>query len=133
MDKKQDYSKKRILVVEDEKDIRDLYAEILKNEGFDVSVACNGEEGYSAMYEGGFDLILLDIMLPKLDGFKILEKLKKETPPKKPNHAIVILTNLGEDLSVSKGVSYGVRGYLVKSDYTPDQILKEVKVYLNNI
>lgn len=123
-------TKKRILVVEDEKELRELYIEILKQEGYDVVGAIDGEEGYRAMYEGGYDLVMLDVMLPKMDGFKILEKLNRETPPKKPNHAVIILTNLGHDLTVAKGVSFGVRGYLVKSEYTPDQIIKEVKNFL---
>lgn len=121
--------KKKILIVEDEKDLRDLYIEIFNEEGFDVSSAADGEEGYSAMYGGGYDLVLLDIMLPKMDGFQILEKLKDQ-PQKNPNNAIVMLTNLAQDLNISKGISYGVKGYLVKSDYTPEQILKEVKNYL---
>lgn len=125
-----DTTKKRILVVEDEKELRELYVDILKQEGYEVDFAADGEEGYKVMLKGGYDLVLLDLMLPIMDGFQILEKLKTENQPEKPNRSIVILTNLGQDLTITKGISYGVRGYLIKSDYTPDQILKEIKDYL---
>src|SRR3990167_5866710 len=87
--------RKRILVVEDERYLRELYVEILKEEGYEVDWAADGEEGYQAMYNGGYDLVLLDIILPKMDGLKILKKLKHETPPQKPNGVIIVLSNLG--------------------------------------
>ncbi len=126
-------AKKRVLVVEDEKYLRELYVEILQEEGYDVHQAADGEEGYTAMQGGGYDLVLLDIMLPKMDGLKILEKLKNETPPKMPNRTIVILSNLGQDSIIAEGVALGAGGYMIKSDYTPDQILAEVKNYLAQI
>ena len=76
-----------ILVVEDDQFIRELYIDILQDEGYDVDHAVDGEEGYAKLHMGGFDLVLLDIMLPKIDGIKILEKLKNETQPVSPNKA----------------------------------------------
>src|SRR5687767_11016689 len=119
--------KKRILVVEDDQYLRDLYVEILQNEGFAVDKAVDGEQGYMAMYNGGYDLVLLDIMLPKMDGLHILEKITKETPPMKPNGPVVILSNLGQDAAIAQGVALGARGYLIKSDHTPDQVIVKVK------
>ena len=121
--------KKRILVVEDEKYLRELYLEILKDEGYEVVGAADGEEGFNAMKQGGFSLILLDIMLPKMDGISILKKIT-ETPPDKPNGSVVILSNLGQDNVIAEGISLGAKGYMVKSDYTPDQVVTEVKNYL---
>lgn len=132
MDQNKSPVKKRILVVEDEEVLRKLYAQILREAGYEVVEAEDGEKGYDSMLEGGFDLVLLDIMLPKMTGLQILEKLKKGPPPKKPNHNIVILTSIGQDETIAKGLAYGVRGYMIKSDYTPDQILKEVNTYLNS-
>jgi CheY-like chemotaxis protein len=120
---------KRILIAEDEDYLRDLYKEILEEEGHKVETAINGREGYTKMQEGGYDLVLLDIIMPKMDGLQILEKLK-ETPPKEPNKSIVILTNLDQDLTIAKGLSYGIRGYMMKSDYTPDTLLRELQQYL---
>jgi DNA-binding response OmpR family regulator len=123
-------TKKRILVVEDEAPLRELYVSILTDEGYAVDSAADGDEGYQKMYQGGYNLVMLDIMLPKLDGLKILEKLNTVSKPLKPNNAVVLLTNLGQDLVVAKAVQYNVRGYMMKSDYTPDQVVKEVKNYL---
>lgn len=122
---------KKILVVEDDQYIRELYIDILLDEGYDVEHAVDGEEGYQKMHAGGYDLVLLDIMLPKMDGIKILEKLKNETPPVTPNGAVMVLSNLGQETIIANAISLGARGYLIKSDHTPDQVIFKVKEYLN--
>ena len=116
--------------MEDEIYLRDLYVKILKNEGYKVDSAADGEEGYALLRVGGYDLVLLDIILPKIDGLKILDNLNTSTPPKSPNKAIVLLSNVSQDSVVAKGLGLGVRGYMVKSDYTPEQLLKEVETFL---
>ena len=121
---------KKILVVEDDQFIRELYIDILQDEGYDVDHAVDGEEGYAKLHMGGFDLVLLDIMLPKIDGIKILEKLKNETPPVTPNKAILVLSNLGQETIIGNAIALGARGYLIKSDHTPDQVINKVKEYL---
>ncbi len=125
-------SVKKILIIEDDEYLRDLYVEILEDEGFDVAKAVDGEEGYKLMHAGGYDLVLLDIMLPKMDGLKILEKLKGETPSIEPNKSVVVLSNLGQDAAIAKAIQMGARGYLIKSDHTPDQVIAKVKSYLEN-
>ena len=122
-------SQKRILVVEDEKFLRELYFDILSGEGFAVDQASDGEEGYNKMHEGGYDVVLLDVMMPKMDGLAVLEKLSLNAPTK-PNGAIVILSNLEQDAAIAKGVTLGARGYMIKSDHTPDQVIAKVKSYL---
>lgn len=122
--------KKRILVVEDEKPLRDLYVQVLVDEGYDVDQAIDGEEALALLSHGGYDLVLLDIVLPKMDGVAILKKLR-ESPPTKPNRAIVVLSNLGQDDVIATSISLGVRGYMIKSDYTPDQVIKQVNYYLD--
>lgn len=117
---------KKILVVEDELFLRELYLEVLKDAGFDVDAASDGEEAFLKMKQGGYDLVLLDIMLPKKDGIQILKDLKNN-PPVVANKAILILTNLGQEAVISEGISLGVRGYIIKSDYTPDQLIAEVR------
>jgi DNA-binding response OmpR family regulator len=121
---------KKLLVVEDDQYLRELYIDILEDEGYDVDHAVDGEEGYTKMHAGGYDLVLLDIMLPKMDGLKILEKLQKETPPTTPNKAVIVLSNLGQENAIADAVTYGARGYMIKSDYTPDQVISKVKGYL---
>lgn len=123
-------STKRILVIEDEETLRDLYVQILKQEGYEVDSAIDGDEGYKKIAKNNIDLILLDIILPKMDGLQILEKLKQEGI--KITATIVLLTNLSQDLVISKALEYGVHGYMVKSDFTPDGVVAEVKRYLTN-
>jgi two-component system sensor histidine kinase and response regulator WspE len=120
---------KRILVVEDDQFIRDLYVELLRDEGYKLDVAVNGEEGYKFLHKGGYDLVLLDIIMPKMDATQVLEKLKKN-PPKKKNKHIIFMTNLAQDNTVNHGKDFGVEGYLIKSDLTPDQFLKKIRELL---
>lgn len=123
---------KRILIVEDEQFLRDLYYELLKEEGYRVEAVEDGERGYDKMVLGGYDLVLLDIMLPKIDGLTILQKLQKN-PPRKPNGKIVLLTNLGQEGIIKEGFNLGATGYLIKSAMTPDQVLSEIKNFLTKV
>lgn len=120
---------KKILVVEDDQFLRDLYKELLVEEGYDTDLAEDGEVGFEKMHNGGYDLILLDIMLPKIDGLEAMRRLKNK-PPKSPNGPIVLLTNLGQDSIIKEGFNLGASGYLIKSSMNPDQVLSEVKVFL---
>lgn len=121
---------KKIMIVEDEQYLRELYVQIFQEEGYDVDSAEDGEQAFSKLSVNKYDLVLLDIILPKMDGLQILEKLSKINKALCSN--IVLLTNLGQDIVVAKALNYGVRGYMVKSDYTPEEIIKEVKEYLEN-
>lgn len=120
----------KILVVEDDQFLRELYDELLKEEGYEITLAEDGEKGLAQIQKGGFDLILLDIMLPKIDGLEILRRVKNK-PPDKQNGSTVLLTNLGQDSIIKEGFSLGASGYLIKSAMNPDQVLSEVKVFLS--
>jgi DNA-binding response OmpR family regulator len=121
--------KHRVLIVEDESSLLSLYVQLLEEEGFIVSSASEGKTGLELLKNGGFDLVLLDIMLPYIDGLNILEQLK-ESPPSAENKVIVLLTNLAQDESLARGMQLGIDGYLVKSDYNPDEFISEVKKFL---
>lgn len=127
---KQNKARQKILVVEDEEFLRRLYVDLLKEEGYEVDSAQDGEEGYQKISQGAYDLILLDYLLPKMDGIKILNKLKSELPDKDITNSLVILSNMDKDFLVIKGMSFPARGYIVKSNYTPDQFVSEVKKFL---
>ena len=120
----------KILVVEDDQFLRELYDELLKEEGYEITLAEDGEKGLAQIQKGGFDLVLLDIMLPKIDGLEILRRVKNK-PPEKQNGSTVLLTNLGQDSIIKEGFSLGASGYLIKSAMNPDQVLSEVKVFLS--
>ena len=119
----------RILIVDDDLYLRELYEEILKGEGYEVQTAEDGEEGLKKIGAGQFDLVLLDVMMPKLDGLGLLSKLS-EAPPRDKQPVIILLTNLGQDPAVKDALTKGAKGYLVKAELTPDQVVAEVKKYV---
>lgn len=120
---------KKILLADDDMYIRELYVEILKDAGHEVIPCDNGEKALSELAKGGFDLVLLDIMMPKLDGIGVLKSLK-EKPPSSPNGPVVLLTNLAHDPVLKEATELGAKTYLIKADMTPDQLLSKVKEYL---
>ncbi len=118
----------KILIVEDDRFLRELYQNILTNEGYIVDTATDGEEGLVKIAQGGWDLVLLDIVMPKIDGVEIMKRLQN-TPPVLPNKSIVFLTNLDKDSEIKEAIQYG-NGYLIKSQMTPGDFLKEIELYL---
>ncbi|MDD5416050.1 MAG: response regulator [Candidatus Daviesbacteria bacterium] len=124
-----DNQQKKILLVEDDQFLREFYQELLQAEGYFIDVAADGEVGLSKIQSNEYNLVLLDIMLPKKDGVQILRDLKLK-PAKSSNVTVVILTNLGQDSVVKECFDLGAAGYLIKSALNPDQVLTEVKSYL---
>lgn len=116
---------KKILLVEDEEYIRDLYKRQLELEGLSTDAFGVGQDGLAAVSKNKYDLILLDIMLPDINGLQILQKLKQNEASK--NIPVVLLTNLGQDAVIKQGFELGAEGYLVKTAYTPNQIVQEIK------
>ncbi|KKS95883.1 MAG: Fis family transcriptional regulator [Candidatus Gottesmanbacteria bacterium GW2011_GWA2_43_14] len=121
---------KKILVVEDEQYLRDLYVELLKEDGYEVASAIDGEIAYDLITKNSYDLVLLDLVMPRMPGIALLKKLSDQDHLRKQKLKIVVLTNLGQDTVIAEAISFGVRGYIIKSDVTPDKILSEVKYYL---
>ena len=119
----------KILVVDDDPYLRDIYEETLHDAGFVVELVTDGEEGSVKLREGGYDLCLLDMMLPKMDGLGVLEAVTKN-PPALKNGPIVIISNLSHESLIADALSKGAASYLVKADLTPDILLAEVKKYL---
>ncbi len=115
--------KKKILIVEDEKPLAHALELKMTHEGYETKVASTGREGLDEASTGNYDLILLDLILPEIDGFTILEALKG----KKLKPVIVVLSNLGQDEDRKKAEEYGVKNYLVKSNVPLADIVKVVK------
>jgi DNA-binding response OmpR family regulator len=116
--------KNNILIVEDEHDIREIYAEVLATAGYKVSQAADGEVGIQKIRDEHWDLLLLDIMLPGRDGLKILKQMRENPDLKKG--PIVALTNLNSENIIQEAFSQGADGYLIKSEITPDKIVDEI-------
>lgn len=112
--------------------MRDFYQELLTSEGYTVDVAPDGEVGLNKLKEGGWNLTLLDIMLPKRDGLQILRELKLQ-PAKVANGPIVVLTNLGHDTVINQAFELGANGYLIKSAMNPDEVLVELNNFLQKV
>jgi DNA-binding response OmpR family regulator len=119
-----------ILLVEDEPQIRELYSRILTEAGYLISECEDGEDAYTQILGGTFDLVLLDIMLPKLSGTDILRKLKENSTTENLKTKIVMLTNLDQDVVKGEAMFYGVAGYLVKDQIDIVHLADEVKKYL---
>ena len=116
-----------ILLVEDEQDIRLVYAEVLRDVGYKVIEADNGVNGLQRALDSDWDLLLLDIMLPGEDGMHILKHIKENDRLKtKP---VLLLTNLGSETIINECFDMGADGYLIKSEITPDKIIEEVQNY----
>lgn len=120
---------KKILIVEDDQFLREFYQELLQAEGYLIDLAADGETAFNKIHEGGYDLVMLDIMLPKKDGLQILKDTKANLP-KKPNGPIVVLTNIGQDAIIKSCFEFGASGYIIKSAMNPDQVLTEIHNFL---
>jgi len=119
---------KKILLVEDDQFLRTLYTDLLKAENFIVEEAVDGEEAYNKIKTCGWDLILLDVVLPKMDGLQVINKLRTESP-ETVKQKIVLLTNLDKS-SLEKEVGQMGYQYLIKSDLNPEQFVNKIKELL---
>lgn len=117
--------KKKILIVEDSKDLVLLLSEVFKKEGFDVSTAADGEKGLILAIEKKPDLILLDIMMPKMDGITVIKRLHEEEGGK--DIPVIILSNLSSADDLGKAMEAGAYNFLVKKDWELDDIVAKVK------
>lgn len=121
-------AKKKVLIIEDDTMISSMYRTKLEQDGYEVSVANNGVEGIEQAQDFNPDLIMLDVIMPQLDGFSVLQDLREDKKIKVP---IVMLTNLGTEEDVEKGQKMGASDYLVKASLTPSQVSEAVKKHLN--
>jgi len=141
---------KSILLVEDDPFLIDIYTTKLKESGFSIEIATSGEEGLKKLREKKFDLLVLDIVLPKIDGWEILEKIKDQASERSEGEEedevlfaqqraksknlkglkIIILSNLGQKEEVEKGLRLGAEKYLIKAHYTPNEVVEEINKVL---
>lgn len=115
----------KILIIEDDKFLLKLYSDQLKHGGFEVSGVLTGEEGLHRVSKQKPDLILLDLLLPKKNGFEILSDLKLN--PKTKGIPVMILTNLAQETDVQKGMELGAASYLIKTEFSINQLGELVK------
>jgi len=117
--------KKKILIVEDDNFVAEVYLAKLSEMGYETALAQNGEEGLAELKKGKVDLILLDILMPIMNGIEMLEEVKKNEEWK--NIPVILLTNIGEKESIQKVREMGVKNYLIKSHFTPAEVIEKVE------
>lgn len=118
----------KILLVEDDKFLSEMYVAKLSGSGFDVETAFDGEEGLAKIKEFKPKLVLLDIVLPKKDGFEVLKELKDKGFLN--DTKVIALTNLGQKEEVEKGLSLGASDYIIKAHFTPTEVVAKAKKLL---
>lgn len=119
---------KSILLVEDDPYITEIYAIKLKEFGYAVEIAVDGQECLKKIEEKKPDLLLLDIVLPNIDGWEILRKIKSNEKLK--DLKVIILSNLGQKEEVEKGLKLGAAKFLIKAHFTPSEVVKEIRKIL---
>ncbi len=119
---------KKILVVEDDRFLRELITQKLTREGYDVNEAVDGEDGVKKAEEKKPDVILMDLILPGIDGFEAITKIKEK--PDFENTPIIILSNLGQRDDIERGLKLGAVDFLVKAHFTPGEIIEKIEKVL---
>ncbi len=116
---------KKVLIIEDDQFLRDLIVRKLEDEGFVTLQAIDGEEGLRVFREKKPDLVLLDLILPGMDGFEVLKQAKED---KSIAHIpVLILSNLGQRDDIERGIKLGAKDYLIKAHFTPGEIVEKVR------
>jgi CheY-like chemotaxis protein len=112
-----------VLIIEDDIDLIKLYEMKFKGAGFNVDTATDGRMGLELAKKGGYSIIILDVMLPVMDGFSVLAELNKNQPTAR-NGPVIFLTNLAKNKIVEEAKSTGVTDVLSKTEYTPSQLVE---------
>ncbi len=120
-------TRKKILIIEDEKVLLDVLEKKLMKEGFDVFTAENGEIGLRKIREVSPDIVLLDILMPRLNGYEVLEELQKD---KRPIPPVIIISNSGQPVEIDRATKLGARDYIIKAEFTPAEVISKVKALL---
>lgn len=126
---KNENNKIKVLLIEDDPTLIEMYQLKFKESGFDFKVCNRGAEGLAASKKDKPDVILLDVILPEMDGFAILTELKKDAKTK--SVPVLLLTNLGQESDIKKGKQLGAVDYLVKANFTPAEVVDKIKKLIN--
>jgi len=115
---------KKILIIEDDDFFRELLRKKLKSEGFEVAEATDGEKGAKMAKEKAPDLILLDLLMPGIDGFEVLSRIRGESST--ASIPVIILSNLGQQEDIEKGIKLGANDYMIKSQFDINQVIEKI-------
>lgn len=118
----------KVLLIEDDLPMVKMYSTKLRKENFEVEVACDGEEGLKKAKEWSPDLVVLDLMIPKIGGMELLEQLRADSKTK--NLPVIILSNLSQEQDIERSKQLEVKEFLIKVNFTPSQVVEKIKGYL---
>ena len=116
---------KKILIIEDDSFLQELEAGKLKKEGYEIITASTGEEAMQKITNPEIDIILLDLILPGIDGFEVLEKIRATETSK--NVPVIVFSNLSEEKDIKKSKELGANDFMVKSNFTLEELVAHVK------
>jgi len=119
---------KTIIFIEDERALQTTFQNILKQEGYNVVPALDGKEGLKLVKDKKPDLVLLDLILPKIDGIEVLREVKKNEETKEI--PVIVLTNLEELKKIEEALELGAKTYLIKANYTVEEVIEKIKKIL---
>ena len=118
----------KILVVDDDPFILDMYVMKFKEQGFQIETAMDGKTALEKIEIVKPDIVLLDVVMPKIDGFDVIKKIKENKTPR--TFKILFLTNFGQKEDVERGMELGADGYIIKAHFTPSEVAAKVKELL---
>ena len=118
----------KITIIEDEEILLNVLRKKLQYEGYEVDVARDGQEGLEKIKENPPNLILLDILMPRVDGYEVLEKISKDDTLKKI--PVIIISNSGQPVEIDKALNLGAKDYLVKANFLPEEVIEKVNACL---
>lgn len=116
---------KKVLIIEDDKFLRELIAQKLLRDNYDIAEAVDGESGIKNAKDQNPDVILLDLILPGIDGFEVLGRIKADSSLSQI--PVIILSNLGQKEDIERGLKMGAADYLIKAHFTPGEIISKIK------
>ena len=122
-------NKPTILIVEDDRFLERMYSSKLEREGMNVLNASNGEEALALMRQNIPDVVLLDIIMPKMDGLQVLKEMRASERLK--NVSVILLTNLGEAENVRQARALGANDYLIKAHFLPSEVIEVIRKYIH--
>lgn len=122
---------RKILIAEDDFFIRDIYSKVFSLSGYEVQVAVDGMDALEKIKANHYDMILLDIMMPRMTGIDVLKTVRTLDTPAKTT-PIFIITNLGQQNVIEDAFKLGMDGYILKSQVSPQQIVEEINNYFIN-
>jgi len=118
---------KKVLIIEDEKILIELLEKKIKEEGYEVFTSLNGKEGLELIKEVKPDLVLLDIIMPKLNGYEVMEEMNKLQEFNLKKIPVIIVSNSGQPVEIERALNLGVRDYLIKAQFDPKEVIDKIR------